>query len=76
MKALWPHGHWLGAAMGAKAETDLKRSGWRSAGFMPNASGRVMPYGIVGQLGLFEFFKVIFDRVGEEIELRNKMTGK
>ena len=29
-----------------------------------------LPYGILGQEGFFDKFKIIFDRAGEEIELR------
>ena len=53
--------------------------GWEykiDAGFMPSVAGRIIPYGIVGQLGFFEFFKVIFDRIGEEIELKDKLIKK
>lgn len=55
----------------------IEVGGWEykiDAGFMPSVSGsgRVMPYGIVGQLGFFEFFKVIFDRAKGEIELKDK----
>ena len=49
--------------------------GWEyniDAGFMPNVAGRVMPHGVVGQRGFFEFFKVTFDRTAEEIDLKNK----
>lgn len=43
------------------------------AGFMPSISGSLgMPYGVVGQSGFFEYFKVIFDRAKEEIELKVK----
>ncbi len=31
-----------------------------------------MPYGILGQKGFFNLFKVIFDYTGEDIELREK----
>ena len=40
------------------------------AGFMPNVSGHVMRYGLVGQKGLFETFIVKFDLKKEEIELK------
>ena len=53
----------------------IEVGGWEykiEAGFMPDVAGRVMPYGIVGQKGFFEFFKVIFDKNSEEIELRIK----
>ncbi|MFA5750935.1 MAG: retropepsin-like aspartic protease [Candidatus Paceibacterota bacterium] len=43
------------------------------AGFMPSISGSLgMPYGVVGQNGFFEHFKVIFDKSKEEIELKAK----
>ena len=43
------------------------------AGFMPDVSGRIMSYGIVGQNGFFDKFVVKFDLSKEEIELRRKM---
>ena len=49
--------------------------GWEyeiEAGFLPNVGGRTVPYGIVGQKGFFEFFKVLFDQQSDEIELRRK----
>lgn len=51
----------------------IEVGGWEyeiNAGFMPRVAGNVMPYGLVGQNGFFEYFKVIFDKTGEEIELR------
>lgn len=42
------------------------------AGFLPTIGGRIVPYGIVGQKGFFEFFKVIFDQQLGEIDLRRK----
>ncbi|MBI5400830.1 MAG: hypothetical protein HZB12_01810 [Candidatus Yonathbacteria bacterium] len=58
----------------------IEVGGWEykiDAGFMPSVAGRIMPYGIVGQLGFFEFFKVIFDsdRTAEEIELKSKTNS-
>ena len=53
----------------------IEIGGWDydiEAGFMPNVSGHVMQYGIVGQKGFFEYFKVIFDRKSEEVELKIK----
>jgi len=53
----------------------IEVGGWEykiAAGFMPGGNGRVAPYGVVGQLGFFEFFKVIFDRTKEEIEIKRK----
>jgi hypothetical protein len=53
----------------------IEVGGWQykiEAGFMPDVAGRVMPYGIVGQKGFFEFFKIIFDRTGEDVELKIK----
>ena len=41
-------------------------------GFMQNVAGRVMQYGVVGQIGFFEFFKVKFDFQKEEIGLIQK----
>lgn len=49
--------------------------GWEydiEAGFLPTIGGRIVPYGIVGQTGFFEFFKVIFDKSSGEVELRRK----
>jgi len=40
------------------------------AGFMPNVSGHVMRYGLVGQKGFFENFVVKFDFKKKEIELK------
>ena len=42
------------------------------AGFMPDVSGKVMPYGIVGQKGFFENFIVKFDLSKGEIELKQR----
>lgn len=53
----------------------IEVGGWEykiEAGFMPDVSGRIFSYGIVGQKGFFEFFKVVFDRTGEDIELKKK----
>lgn len=54
----------------------IEVGGWEyeiNAGFMPSISGNLgMPYGVVGQSGFFEYFKVIFDRTKEEIELKVK----
>ncbi len=53
----------------------IEVGGWPyeiEVGFLPNIGGRSAPYGIVGQQGFFEFFKVIFDRKDEAIELRRK----
>ena len=53
----------------------LEVGGWVyeiDAGFLPTVGGRVVPYGIVGQLGFFEFFKVVFDKRSDEIELKRK----
>jgi hypothetical protein len=38
---------------------------------MPNVSGRVMPFGLVGQKGFFDLFVVNFDLVKEQVELNN-----
>jgi hypothetical protein len=49
--------------------------GWEydiEAGFMPAVSGRSMPYGLVGQKGFFEFFKVTFDHASKDIEIKPK----
>lgn len=40
------------------------------AGFMPNVSGHVMEYGVVGQNGFFGLFIVKFDLLKEEVELK------
>ncbi len=53
----------------------IEVGGWEyeiEAGFMPEVSGRVMPYGIVGQKGFFENFIVKFDLLKEEIELKRR----
>jgi len=47
--------------------------GWEheiEAGFMPNVSGRIMQYGLVGQQGFFSNFIVKFDLNKEEIEIK------
>ncbi len=54
----------------------IEVGGWEyeiEAGFLPSVGGRRVPYGIVGQTGFFEFFKVIFDRKAEEVELRKRI---
>ncbi len=38
--------------------------------FLSRKDDRKVPYGIVGQRGFFQFFKVSFDRHKEEIEIR------
>ena len=51
----------------------LSVGGWPykiEAGFMPNVSGHVMGYGVVGQKGFFDLFVVKFDLLKEEIELK------
>ncbi|MEK7066047.1 MAG: aspartyl protease family protein, partial [Patescibacteria group bacterium] len=53
----------------------LEVGGWEykvEAGFLPTVGTRIVPYGIVGQIGFFEFFKVIFDQQAGEIELKKK----
>lgn len=53
----------------------IEVGGWEyeiEAGFLPNVGGRMVPYGIVGQTGFFEFFKVIFDKKSDEVELRKR----
>lgn len=50
--------------------------GWEyqiEAGFMPSVSGRTMPYGLIGQRGFFEFFKVTFDYQAKDIEIKPKV---
>lgn len=54
---------------------DMEVGGWKykiEAGFLPDIGGRSAPYGIVGQKGFFEFFKIVFDRTGEDIEIKVK----
>lgn len=54
----------------------IEVGGWAheiEAGFMPNVSGHVMRYGLVGQKGFFGAFVVKFDFSKEEIELKKKM---
>lgn len=49
--------------------------GWKykiKAGFMPNVSGNVMHYGLVGQRGFFENFIVKFDLQKEEVEIKTR----
>jgi len=41
-------------------------------GFMPNLGGNIVSYGIVGQKGFFDKFKVTFDYKNKEIELKAK----
>jgi hypothetical protein len=51
----------------------IEVGGWPytiEAGFMPDVSGRSIPHGLVGQQGFFEYFKVIFDKSHEKIELK------
>jgi len=53
----------------------IEVGGWEykiEAGFLPHIATRIVPYGIVGQIGFFEFFKVIFDKEYDEIELKRK----
>lgn len=53
----------------------IEVGGWSypiEAGFMVNVAGNVMPYGLVGQKGLFDLFVVKFDLLKEEIELKNR----
>ncbi len=53
----------------------IEVGGWEyeiEAGFLPNVGIKSVTYGIVGQRGFFEFFKVIFDQQSDEIELRRK----
>ncbi len=54
---------------------EIKVGGWPykiKAGFMPDVSGRVMNYGVVGQVGFFENLIVKFDLIKEEIELKRR----
>jgi len=56
-------------------KVQMEVGGWSyeiDAGFMPAVAGRVMPYGIVGQNGFFEFFIVKFDLQKEDIELKKR----
>ncbi|MBP6881795.1 MAG: hypothetical protein KBC35_04180 [Candidatus Pacebacteria bacterium] len=51
----------------------LDVGGWKhtiKAGFMPEVTGRVMPYGIVGQQGFFDTYVVTFDLIKEQVELK------
>ena len=53
--------------------------GWEykiKAGFMPQVGTRMMPYGLVGQIGFFENFVVKFDYTKEEIELKPNIQNK
>ncbi len=54
---------------------EIEVGGWPckiEAGFMPDVSGRVMPFGLVGQNGFFDNFIIKFDLLKEEIELKNR----
>ncbi len=54
---------------------EIEVGGWPfeiEAGFMPDVSGRIMPYGLVGQKGFFDNFIVKFDFSKEEIELKSR----
>lgn len=54
-------------------EVEIEVGGWAhkiEAGFMPDISGKRMPYGIVGQKGFFDNFVVQFNLKKEEIELK------
>ena len=56
-------------------DVTIEVGGWEykiKAGFLPNVGGVLAPYGIVGQIGFFEFFKVAFDYTGGDIELKKK----
>ncbi len=53
----------------------IEVGGWEyeiEGGFMPDVSGRVMPYGIVGQRGFLSNFVIKFDLIKEEIELKKR----
>jgi hypothetical protein len=53
----------------------IEIGGWEyeiEAGFLPSIGGRNIPYGIVGQKGFFEYFKVMFDKTTDEIEIKVK----
>jgi len=56
-------------------QIEIEVGGWKyqiEAGFMPEVSGRVLPYGIVGQKGFFDLFVVKFDLLKESVELRQQ----
>jgi hypothetical protein len=56
-------------------QVEIEVGGWSyniNAGFMPNVAGRVIPYGLVGQVGFFDNFIVKFDLLKEEIELKQR----
>ncbi|HEY4478284.1 MAG TPA: aspartyl protease family protein [Candidatus Paceibacterota bacterium] len=51
----------------------IEVGGWTyeiEVGFMPEVSGRSIPYGVVGQNGFFDNFIVKFDLLKEEVELK------
>lgn len=53
----------------------IEVGGWEydiEAGFMPEVAGRILPYGVVGQVGFFENFVVKFDLLKEEVELKTR----
>src|SRR3989338_10504396 len=54
---------------------EIEVGGWPykiEAGFMPDVAGRVMSYGVVGQVGFFEHFTVKFDLFKEELEVKRR----
>ena len=53
----------------------IEVGGWEyniQAGFMADVAGRIMPYGIVGQRGFFDLFKIKFDLLKGDIELKTR----
>ena len=53
----------------------VKVGGWPyeiEVGFMPNVSGHIMQYGVVGQKGFFDIFTVKFDLLKSEVELKTR----
>lgn len=57
----------------------IEVGGWKydiEAGFMPEVSGRRLPYGVVGQKGFFDIFVVKFDLIKESVELAERRSNK
>jgi hypothetical protein len=56
---------------------NIEVGGWSyeiEVGFIPNIGNSFVNYGLVGQIGFFEYFQVIFDFSKEDIELKRKIS--
>jgi hypothetical protein len=70
----------IGKYLGINVENGIRKinievGGWPyeiEVGFIPNVGNSFVNYGLVGQIGFFEFFQVIFDLSKKDIELRIK----